>query len=106
MSFETRNIEVVLYNLLKNVQCTLVMKPSYTWQIEYFKHQQIDQWETSTSPCENIKSMYYFNSLLYLLKNDVLTISGYKIFFSTNIYSNKLCNISFERAQNMLYRKK
>ena len=24
MSFETRNIEVVLYNLLKNVQCTLI----------------------------------------------------------------------------------
>ena len=23
MSFETRNIEVVLYNLLKNVQCTM-----------------------------------------------------------------------------------
>ena len=60
MSFETRNIEVVLYNLLKNVQCTLIMKPSYTWQIQYFKHQQNDQWETSTSSCENIKSMYYF----------------------------------------------
>ena len=43
-----------------NVQCTLVMKPSYTWQIEYFKHQQNDQWETSTPSCENIKSMYYF----------------------------------------------
>ena len=26
-------------------------------------------------------------------------------FFSTNIYSSKECNISFERAQNMLYRK-
>ena len=25
MSFETRNIEVVLYNLLKNVQCTLII---------------------------------------------------------------------------------
>ena len=60
MSFETRNIEVVLYNLLKNVQCTFIMKPSYTWQIQYFKHQQNDQWETSTSSCENIKSMYYF----------------------------------------------
>ena len=24
MSFETRNIEVVLYNLSKNVQCTLI----------------------------------------------------------------------------------
>ena len=40
------------------------------------------------------------------VKNDILTISGYKIFFSTNIYSSKLCNISFETAQNMLYRKK
>ena len=48
MSFETRNIEVVLYNLLKNVQCTLIMEPSYTWKIPYFKHQQNDQWETST----------------------------------------------------------
>ena len=46
------------------------------------------------------------NSLMSLRHFDVLTISGYKIFFSTNIYSNKLCNISFERAQNMLYRKK
>ena len=60
MSFETRNIEVVLYKLLKNVQCTLIMKPSHTWQIQYFKHQQNDQWETSTSSCENIKSMSYF----------------------------------------------
>ena len=30
MSFETRNIEVVLYNKLKNVQCTLIMKPNHT----------------------------------------------------------------------------
>ena len=63
VSSETRNIEVVLYNLLKNVQCTLIMKPSYTWQIQYFKRQQNDQWETSTSSYENITSimsMYYF----------------------------------------------
>ena len=46
------------------------------------------------------------NSLMSLRHFDILTISGYKIFFSTNIYSNKLCNLSFERAQNMLYRKK
>ena len=50
MSFETRNIEVVLYNLLKTVQCTLIMKPSYTWQIQYFKHQQNDQWEQARLP--------------------------------------------------------
>ena len=66
MSFETRNIEVVLYNLLKNVQCTLIMEPSYTWKIPYFKHQQNDQWETSTSSCENIKSTYYFLKMLQL----------------------------------------
>ena len=36
------------------------MKPSYTWRIQYFKHQQNDQWETSTSSWENINSMYYF----------------------------------------------
>ena len=52
------------------------------------------------------KVILYINSLMSLRHFDVLTISGYKIFFSTNIYSNKLCNISFERAQNMLYRKK
>ena len=57
MSFETRNIEVVLYNLLKNVQCTLIMKPSYTWQIQYFKHQyfkhqQKDQWEQARLPAK------------------------------------------------------
>ena len=40
MSFETRNIEVVLYNLLKNVQCTLIMKPSYTWQIQTINGKQ------------------------------------------------------------------
>ena len=28
-----------------------------------------------------------------------LTVSGYNIFSSTNIYSSKECNISFERAQ-------
>ena len=32
----------------------------YFDQIQYFEHQQNDQWETSTSSCENIKSMYYF----------------------------------------------
>ena len=51
MFFETRNIEVVLYNLLTNVQCTLIIKPaSYTWQIQYFKHQQNDQWEQARLP--------------------------------------------------------
>ena len=69
MSFETRNIEVVLYNLLKNIQCTLIMKPSYTWQIQYFKQQQNDQWETSMSSCENIKSMYYFSATTVQLSN-------------------------------------
>ena len=58
MSFESRNIEVVLYNLLKNVQCTLIMKPSYTWQIQYFKHQQNDQWETSTALSAKILNLY------------------------------------------------
>ena len=33
-------------------ECTM-----YFDQIQYFKHQQNDQWETSTSSCENIKSI-------------------------------------------------
>ena len=77
MSFETRNIEVVLYNLSKNVQCTLIMKPSYTWQIQYFKHQQNDQ---CTSSCENIKSMYYFtfyNSTTLELLNITYSIARF-----------------------------
>ena len=35
-----------------------------------------------------------------------MTVSGYNFFFSTNIYSSKECHISFERAQNILSRKK
>ena len=62
--------------------------------------------ETPEKYYTNCQVELCLNSLMSLRHFDVLTISGYKIFFSTNIYSNKLCNISFERAQNMLYRKK
>ena len=96
MSFETRNIEVVLYNLLKNVQCTLIMKPSYTWQIQYFKHQQNDQWETSSSSCENIKPMYYFKcyncTTLELLNHHIL---NRKILTNLSCYT-KICFFCYE----------
>ena len=39
------------------------------------------------------------------IKNDVIYSIRLQSFFSTNIYSSKECNISFERAQNMLSRK-
>ena len=58
------------------------------------------------STCFLISSSEGLTHYCRAVKNDILTISGYKIFFSTNIYSSKLCNISFETAQNMLYRKK
>ena len=45
--------------------------------------------------------------LCRLTKNDVIdSIRLQIVFFSTNIYTSKECNISFERAQNILSRRK